>query len=273
RPAGRSRSRWGRCSSGPRSPSASRAWGHSSSRSSCSRSHRWRSRRASASGPQARASCALRWSRTRTASARRCAACASCSVMAERAMRIGLVGFGTIGTGVVRALASHGDLVAERLGFRLELGRIADIDLERDRGVALGGARLTKDWREIVNDPEIELVVELVGGTRVARELVLAALDAGKSVGTANKALLATHGAEIYALAASKRTEIAFEASVGGTIPVLRALREGLCADRVKALHGIVNGTCNFILTQMEANGEPYEVCLKRAQELGYAEP
>ncbi|HTO07807.1 MAG TPA: homoserine dehydrogenase [Myxococcota bacterium] len=193
--------------------------------------------------------------------------------MAERAMRIGLVGLGTIGTGVVRALASHGDLIAERLGFRLELARIADIDLERDRGVPLAGVRLTKDWREIVNDPDIDLVVELIGGTRVAREVVLAALDAGKSVVTANKALLATHGAEVYALAASKRTEIAFEASVGGTIPVLRALREGLCADRVKALHGIVNGTCNFILTQMEAHGEPYEVCLKRAQELGYAEP
>ena len=188
-------------------------------------------------------------------------------------MRIGLVGFGTIGTGVVRALASHGALIAERLGFPLELARIADVDLERDRGVSLSGVRLTRDWRELVNDPEIDLVVELIGGTRVAKDVVLAALDAGKHVVTANKALLATHGAEIYALAASKHTEIAFEASVGGTIPVLRALREGLCADRVLALHGIVNGTCNFILTQMEAHGEPYEVCLERAQELGYAEP
>jgi homoserine dehydrogenase len=193
--------------------------------------------------------------------------------MAERAMRIGLVGFGTIGTGVVRALASHGALIAERLGFPLELARIADVDLERDRGVSLSGVRLSRDWRELVNDPEIDLVVELIGGTRVAKDVVLGALDAGKHVVTANKALLATHGAEIYALAASKQTEIAFEASVGGTIPVLRALREGLCADRVLALHGIVNGTCNFILTQMEAHGEPYEVCLKRAQELGYAEP
>jgi homoserine dehydrogenase len=193
--------------------------------------------------------------------------------MAERAMRIGLVGLGTIGTGLVRALASHGALVAERLGFPLELARVADIDLERDRGVSLSGVRLSRDWRELVDDPEIDLVVELVGGTRVAKDLVLAALDAGKYVVTANKALLATHGAEIYALAASKHTEIAFEASVGGTIPVLRALREGLCADRVLALHGIVNGTCNYILTQMEATGEPYEACLKRAQDLGYAEP
>ena len=188
-------------------------------------------------------------------------------------MRVGLVGLGTIGTGLVRAFASHGALVTERLGFPLELARVADIDLERDRGVSLAGVRLSRDWREVVDDPEIDLVVELIGGTRVARELVLAALDAGKHVVTANKALLATHGSEIYALAASKQTEIAFEASVGGTIPVLRALREGLCADRVLALHGIVNGTCNYILTQMEATGEPYEACLKRAQDLGYAEP
>lgn len=187
-------------------------------------------------------------------------------------MRVGLVGLGTIGSGVVRAMQSNGALIAERLGFPLELVRIADIDLERDRGVDLAGYRLSRDWRELVDDPSIDLVVELVGGTRVARELVLAALDAGKHVVTANKALLAAHGREIFALAASKSTEIAFEASVGGTIPVLRALREGLCADRVLALHGIVNGTCNFILTEMEATGEPYEVCLKRAQELGYAE-
>jgi len=192
--------------------------------------------------------------------------------MSDRTMRVGLVGLGTIGTGVVRAFQGHGALIAERLGFRLALTRIADVDLERDRGVDLGGYRLSRDWREIVDDPEIDLVVELVGGTRVARELVLAALDAGKHVVTANKALIAQHGRDIFALAASKGTEIAFEASVGGTIPVLRALREGLCADRVLALHGIVNGTCNFILTEMEATGEPYEACLKRAQDLGFAE-
>src|SRR5262249_42057346 len=189
--------------------------------------------------------CASPWSRTPTGSARRCARCESCSAMAERALRVGLVGFGTIGTGLVRAFQSHGALVDERLGFPLELARIADIDLERARGVDGGGYPRSRDWRELVDDPSIDLVVELVGGTRVAKDVVLAALDAGKHVVTANKALLAQHGAEIYALAASKGTEIAFEASVGGTIPVLRALREGLCADRIVSLHGIVNGTCN----------------------------
>ncbi len=192
--------------------------------------------------------------------------------MPERPVTIGLVGLGTIGTGVVRVLQEHGALIDTRLGFPLRLKRIADIDLERDRGVALDGYALSRDWNEIVADPELDLVVELVGGTGVARDLVLAALAAGKSVVTANKALLALHGAEVYSTAAAHRTDIAFEASVAGTIPVLRALREGLCGDRVCALYGILNGTCNFILTEMEARGEPYDVCLARAQEHGYAE-
>jgi homoserine dehydrogenase len=185
---------------------------------------------------------------------------------------VGLVGLGTIGTGVVRLFQEHGALIQERLGFPLELSAIADIDLERDRGLDLSAYRLMGDWKELVADPKIDLVIELVGGTGIARELVLAALTAGKSVITANKALLAAHGAEIYRRAEAAGTDVAFEASVGGTIPVLRALREGLCADRVDSIHGIVNGTCNYILTEMEKGGEPYEACLKRAQDLGYAE-
>lgn len=192
--------------------------------------------------------------------------------MRERAIRVGLVGLGTIGTGVVRILQEGRERIAERLGFPMELVSIADIDLESDRGVSLDGYTTSVDWRSIVDDPDIDLVVELIGGTGVARSVVLAALDAGKGVVTANKALLALHGDEIYRLASSKRAEIAFEGSVGGTIPLLRALREGLCADRIDSLLGIVNGTCNFILTEMEAHGEPYEACLKRAQDLGYAE-
>ena len=192
--------------------------------------------------------------------------------MAAEAARAGLVGLGTIGTGVVRVFQEHGPLIEERLGFPLVLTRIADIDLETDRGVSLDGYRLTRDFREVTDAADIDVVIELVGGTGVAREIVSAALAAGKHVVTANKALLAHHGAELYAAAAAAGSEIAFEASVGGTIPVLRALREGLCADRVEALWGIVNGTCNYILSEMDEQGEPYEACLKRAQDLGYAE-
>ncbi len=192
--------------------------------------------------------------------------------MSDGAVRAGLVGLGTIGTGLVTLFQEHGELVDERLGFPLELAAIADIDLARDRGVSLDGYRMTAEWRELLDDPGIEIVVELVGGTGVAREIVLASLAAGKHVVTANKALLASCGEEIYRAALAHGREIAFEASVGGTIPVLRALREGLCADRIESLAGIVNGTCNYILSQMDEYGEPYEACLKRAQDLGYAE-
>jgi homoserine dehydrogenase len=192
--------------------------------------------------------------------------------MAPEAIRVGLVGCGTIGRGVVRLFQEHDALIRERLGFPLELCAIADIDLSSDRGVSLGRYRTTTDWREIARDPSLDVVIELVGGTTIARDVVRTALSLGKRVVTANKALLAHHGAELYREAEARGGELAFEASVGGTIPVLRALREGLCADRIESIFGIVNGTCNFILTEMEARGEPYEVCLKRAQDLGFAE-
>jgi homoserine dehydrogenase len=192
--------------------------------------------------------------------------------MAPEGVRVGLIGCGTIGTGVVRLFQEQGELLGERLGFPLELAAIADVELERERGVSLAGYRLTRDWREIVGDPSIQVVIELVGGTTVARDVVKGALERGRRVVTANKALLARHGGEIYRLASDRGGEIAFEASVGGTIPVLRALREGLCADRIESIFGIVNGTCNFILTEMEVQGETYAACLKRAQDLGIAE-
>jgi homoserine dehydrogenase len=190
--------------------------------------------------------------------------------MAE--LRVGLVGFGTIGTGVVRILREHRVEIERRLGFPLRLARLADIDLERDRGISTEGIELTRSWREVALDPGTDVVIELVGGTTIAREIVHETLAAGKPVVTANKALLAHHGPELYAQAARSGVEIAFEASVGGTIPVLRALREGLCADRLSSVLGIVNGTCNYILTEMESRQEPYAACLKRAQDLGYAE-
>jgi homoserine dehydrogenase len=185
---------------------------------------------------------------------------------------VGLIGFGTIGTGVVRVLQDHAEPIVERLGFPIRLVRIADIDLERDRGVPLKGIQLSTDWRDVTGDPEVDIVIELVGGTGVARSVVVGAIESGKRVVTANKALLAQHGAEIFRAIEEGRSEIAFEASVGGTIPVLRALREGLCADLVESVWGIVNGTCNFVLSEMQERGEPYEACLKRAQDLGYAE-
>ncbi len=193
-------------------------------------------------------------------------------MVASPAVGVGLIGLGTIGTGVVRLLRDHEARIEERLGFPLRLVRIADIDLERDRGVSLEGLDLSTSWTDVVGDPRVEIVIELVGGTGVARSIVLGAAEAGHRVVTANKALLAHHGAEIFRAIEVARSEIAFEASVGGTIPVLRALREGLCADQIESVWGIVNGTCNFVLTEMGDLGEPYEACLKRAQDQGYAE-
>lgn len=193
-------------------------------------------------------------------------------VSSAQPVSVALVGLGTIGTGVVRLFQENSALLQQRLGFPLELSAIADIDLKTDRGLDLSSYRLMGDWKEAVADPEVDVVIELVGGTGIAREIVLGALAAGKAVVTANKALLAAHGGEIYRAADAGSSEIAFEASVAGTIPVLRALREGLCADRIDSIHGIVNGTCNYILTEMERAGEPYAACLERAQDLGYAE-
>jgi homoserine dehydrogenase len=192
--------------------------------------------------------------------------------MGQRAVGVGLVGLGTIGTGVVKVLSRNADVIAQRLGFPLRLVRIADLDTARDRGVDLAGIRFDADAEGLIRDPEVEIVIELIGGTGAARRILLAAIEQGKHVVTANKALLALHGKEIFALAAGRGVDVAFEASVGGGIPILRSLREGLAANRIESLHGIVNGTTNFVLTEMEKSGAPFEVVLKRAQELGYAE-
>ncbi len=193
--------------------------------------------------------------------------------MGELPMGVGVVGLGTIGVGVARVLAEHAHDIEARLGFPLVLRHVADLDWDTQRPVDLSGVVCSRDFREVLSDPDVHIVVELVGGTGVAREIVLGALRGGKRVVTANKALLAHHGAEIYAAAEEAGSDILFEASVGGTIPVLRALREGLCADRIEMLQGIVNGTCNFVLSRMENEGGSYAECLTEAQALGFAEP
>lgn len=192
--------------------------------------------------------------------------------MGKDAVGVGLIGFGTIGTGVAKVLRDNASVIEQRLGFPLRLVRIADLDLERDRGVDLSGVVFDSDAEGLIADPAVDVVVELVGGYDVARRFILAAIEAGKNVVTANKALLALHGGEIFDAALARGVDVAFEASVGGGIPILRSLREGLAANRIESLHGIMNGTTNYVLTEMEKTGEPFEVVLKRAQDLGYAE-
>jgi homoserine dehydrogenase len=185
---------------------------------------------------------------------------------------VGLLGFGTVGAGVVEGLQKNGDLLAARIGARPVMRRIADLDIDRDRGVAVDRAILTRDAAAVIHDPAVEVVVELVGGTTVARQFMLQALRLGKPVVTANKALLAEHGEEIMAVAAANKTDVWFEASVAGGVPIIRVLREGLVANRIDRLYGILNGTCNYILTKMEREQVTFDHALKEAQAAGYAE-
>jgi len=196
------------------------------------------------------------------------------SVTHMKADRIyaGLIGFGTVGTGVVKVLKDNAALIKDRLGCELVLKRVADKDVSRDRGVKLDDGVLTTDAMDIINDPEISIVIELVGGTGIAKTFIMEALSAGKHVVTANKALLSTHGKEIFQRAAEKKLDIGFEASVGGGIPVIKALREGLAANRIESIYGIINGTANYILSKMTNEGGKFEDVLRRAQEKGYAE-
>lgn len=185
---------------------------------------------------------------------------------------VGLLGFGTVGAGVAKGLLGNRGLLAQRLGVDVELRRIADLDVETDRGVAVPPGVLTADARGVVRDPGVDIVVELIGGTGAARELVLEALNAGKAVVTANKRLLAESGGEIFDAAAAHGADIYFGASVGGGIPVIRVLREGLAGNRIESIHGILNGTCNYILTRMESGRLPFGEALEEARREGYAE-
>lgn len=187
-------------------------------------------------------------------------------------IKIGLCGFGTVGQGVWKHLTRSRADLESRLGVRLELHRAAVRDLRKVRGVKIPAARLTDDPMAVATDPAVQIVCELMGGTDLARKVTLAALRLGKSVVSANKALICAHGAEIFATARKHGGHFFFEASVAGGIPIIKALREGLVANRFPRIYGILNGTCNYILTQMEEQDAPYASVLAEAKRLGYAE-
>jgi len=187
-------------------------------------------------------------------------------------IQIGLIGLGTVGTGMVRILQEKAKLLEERLGLSIVLKRIADLDVTSDRGVRVNPEILTQNAADVLEDPEIAIVVELIGGIEPARTFILQAINRGKHIVTANKALLAEHGSEIFRAADENGVDIGFEASVGGGIPIIRALKEGLVANKIQVIFGILNGTSNYILGEMTHRGLPFQEVLKKAQELGYAE-
>ena len=187
-------------------------------------------------------------------------------------VRVGMLGCGTVGAAVIRLLHDHEAEIALRTDTRLEVTRVAVRDPSAPRDVPLDPSRFTADPGEVVSDPEVDVVCELMGGTDPALELVLAAIDHGKPVVTANKELLAAHGRELFDRAAAKGVDLAFEAAVAGGIPLIRPLRESLAGERVRRLMGIVNGTTNYVLTRMSDDGMSFDDALAEAQRLGYAE-
>ncbi len=187
-------------------------------------------------------------------------------------VQVGLLGIGTVGSGTFRVLARNQAEIRRRAGRGIEITMVADLDTERAKAVVGERARVVADARQVIADPAIDIVVELIGGYGIARTLVLEAIAAGKHVVTANKALLATHGNEIFAAARERGVMVAFEAAVAGGIPIIKALREGLTANRIEWIAGIINGTTNFILSEMRDKGLDFGVVLREAQRLGYAE-
>jgi len=192
--------------------------------------------------------------------------------MAERTVRVGLAGFGTVGTGVAKLIIEDGDSIAAKTGIRLELACVVDIDTKSKRPVKLPQGVLTDDLNKLFDDDSIHIGVELIGGTDVAKHVQLKMLAAGKDVVTANKALLAEHGNELYRLAHENNRCIAFEASCAGGIPIVSAIRSGLTANRISSIYGIVNGTCNYILSSMTCQNQDFADALAEAQKKGYAE-
>jgi homoserine dehydrogenase len=190
----------------------------------------------------------------------------------KQKISVGLIGLGTVGTGAFRILQENAELIRNRVGVPIEVTKIAVRDAKRDRGIAIPAGMLTKNPAEIIDDPNIDIVAELIGGYEPAKELILAAIARGKHVVTANKALLAAHGAEIDEAARRAGVSIGFEASVGGGIPVIKALKEALAANRILSIYGIINGTSNYILTKMTDEERSFADVLAEAQRAGYAE-
>ena len=187
-------------------------------------------------------------------------------------IQVGLLGIGTVGGGTFAVLQRNQEEIRRRAGREIRITMVADLDVERAKKIVGDAAQVVSDARAVIANPEIDIVVELIGGYGIARTLVLEAIAAGKHVVTANKALLAVHGSEIFAAARAKGVVVAFEAAVAGGIPIIKALREGLTANRIEWVAGIINGTTNFILSEMRSKGLDFAVVLKEAQRLGYAE-
>ncbi len=192
--------------------------------------------------------------------------------MSRKIIHIGLVGVGTVGTGVAKILINNKDLISSKLGAEVNLKKAADLDIHKDRGVAfVPGALTTNPW-EVVNDPEIDIVVEMIGGVSIAKDLILKAIENGKHIVTANKALLATHGRMIFQAAVNKGVAVAFEPSVAGCIPIIKTLRESLVGNHILSITGILNGTCNYILSKITLEGISFQEALAGAQKEGFAE-
>ena len=189
-----------------------------------------------------------------------------------KAIKVGLLGIGTVGAGTFTVLQRNQEEIRRRAGRGIEIVMVADLDTERAKAITGGKAEGVNDANLVVNNPEIDIVVELIGGYGIARDMVMKAIANGKHVVTANKALLALHGTEIFKAAQEKGVMVAFEAAVAGGIPIIKALREGLTANRIQWIAGIINGTTNFILSEMRDKGLDFDVVLKEAQRLGYAE-
>ncbi len=188
------------------------------------------------------------------------------------AISVGIIGFGTVGAGTVEVLVKNKELIKKRLGEEIRIKKIADLDLERDRGVPIDKSILTKDAMEVIEDPDIHIVVELIGGTTTAKDLIISAMQRGKHVVTANKALLAEYGKQIYESARRYGVCLGFEASVAGGIPIIGVLKNGLSANRITSILGILNGTSNYILTRMKKEGLTYKEVVSEAVQLGIAE-